>query len=87
MSKTSPHYTILKALYDLYNENKDNQAVLDKVSAICWSLEHELDFDNFGYFELSELINYSNQQNAANHYVQVIEDSLKKLYDENQVSK
>ena len=30
MSKTNPHYTILKALYDLYNENKDNEAILDK---------------------------------------------------------
>lgn len=83
MSKTNPHYTVLKALYDLYNENKGNKAVLDKVSAIGWALEHELDFDSFGYFELSELINYGDQKNAAEHYVQVIESSLQKLQSEN----
>ena len=79
MSKTNPHNTILKALYDLYNENKDNKAILDKVSVVCWALEHELDFDTYGYFELSELINYGNQKNSAEHYVHVIESSLQKL--------
>jgi len=83
MSTTNPHYTVLKALYDLYNENKDNPAVLDKVSAISWTLEHELDFDKHGYFELSELINYGDQKHAADHYIQLIEESLQKLKNEN----
>ncbi len=82
MSKTNPHYTILKALYNLYNENKDSEAVLEKVSAIGWALEHELNFDSYGYFELSELINYGDQKNVAEHYIRVIEDSLKKLQNE-----
>jgi hypothetical protein len=79
MSKINPHYTILKYLYDLYTENKNNKAILEKVSAIGYALEHDLDFDNYGYFELSELAAYGDQKNAADHYIAVIEASLKAL--------
>lgn len=82
MNKNNPHYTILKALYDLYEENKGNKAILDKVSAISWTLEHDLNFERHGYFELSELINYGDDTHAADHYVQVIESSLQKLKNE-----
>lgn len=76
----NPHYKVLKALFDLYNENLANKDILEKVADISWTLEHELGLDNYGYFELSELINYGESDpQAKEHYLEVITTSLEKL--------
>lgn len=77
-TKPNPHYVILNALYALYKDSKDNQPILDKISTIGWALGVDLDFPD-GFFELSELINYGDQQNAKVHDIEVIEKSLKDL--------
>lgn len=78
MSKANPHYTILKSLYDLSRIIEDKES-LAKIAAIAWTLEHDLNFDSYGYFELSELINFVDQPDTQKHYTEVIESSLKKL--------
>lgn len=77
-TKQQAQLNVLKSLYDLYNDNKDNKPNLDKISAIAWALGQDLGFPD-GFFELSELINYGDQENASAHYIEVIEKSLKDL--------
>lgn len=79
MTQANTHHKILKSLYELFLENMDNKEVLDRISTIAWSLEFDMGFDNYGYFELSELSKYSNQANARQHYIEIIEQSLKNL--------
>lgn len=85
MNNTNPHYTILKSLYDLYRENKDNNAILEKVKSISWALEHDLNFYQYGYHELAELMTgelAGHKSEPEPHYIEVIEKSLSKLSNE-----
>ena len=71
------HYSILSSLYELYKANTENEVVLRELATIAWTLEHELGFESFGYFELSELATYgANNENAKKHYIEVIESLL-----------
>jgi len=72
MSKQNPHYKILSALYEISKEHENDDELLKKIAAISWTLEFELGFDTYGYFELAEEIMYGH----IDHYTDVIEKSL-----------
>jgi hypothetical protein len=80
--KPSPHATILRALYGLYLDNRDDPKTLQRVQDISWALGSELDFE-YGYFELAELImSYRHDPNSQlDYYIDRVEGQLK-TFDE-----
>ena len=82
--KPNPHLDILQSLYDLYNENIDNDDALSHVQTIAWALGQKLDFD-YAYFELAELImTYRHDPNMDSQYYKARIDRQLRIFKEEQ---
>jgi hypothetical protein len=82
----NPHYTILRSLWELYQNNLDDPKALGNIGDIAWALGMDLGY-NYAYFELAELTtSYLHDPKSIsddNYYIREIKRQLR-IFEEHE---